>query len=161
MKTIKFSAYGLLVANLATALCGALSLAACNVSGFTDENVAEGLRCNPYASHNECGSGLQCTLASDLNGMPIAAQTSAASVGPLLAFCPENYCCAVDSNGNINSTNPNCQPGCNGGAAAICLAAGSGATVPACICAAVTDDTATDPACNPATYVASPDAGTD
>jgi hypothetical protein len=60
----------------------------------------EGDRCNPYLSKSddECNGGLVCTAATDL--------------------CPENYCCPADG----KSDNPYCQPGCNGGAAAICLA---------------------------------------
>jgi hypothetical protein len=82
------------------------SIAAC-IGGFSNDGVPEGDRCNPLSSHNECGSGLVCT-----------GQGSAPSV----PYCPENYCCSVDGNGNINSSNPNCQLGCNGGAAAICAA---------------------------------------
>jgi hypothetical protein len=77
------------------------------VGGFNNENLSEGDRCNPLDSHNECASGMVCTGQAG---------------SPTIPFCPENYCCAVDGNGNINSTNPNCQPGCNGGAASICSA---------------------------------------
>jgi hypothetical protein len=77
------------------------------IGGATDSNVPEGDRCNPLDSHNECSSGLVCTGQGS---------------SPAVPFCPENYCCSVDSSGNINSTNPNCQPGCNGGAASICKA---------------------------------------
>ncbi len=77
------------------------------ISGFNDENVPEGDRCDPLTSHNECSSGLVCTGQGP---------------SPAIPYCPENYCCSVDSNGNLNSTNPNCQPGCYGGAAAICNA---------------------------------------
>ena len=77
------------------------------MGGFTNGNLSEGDRCNPLDSHNECSAGMVCT-----------GQGSA----PMIPFCPENYCCSVDSNGNINSTNPNCQPGCNGGADSICAA---------------------------------------
>jgi len=77
------------------------------IGGFSDENVSEGNRCNPLDSHNECASGLVCTGQGP---------------SPAVPYCPENYCCSVDSNGNLNSTNPNCQPGCNGGAASICNA---------------------------------------
>jgi hypothetical protein len=73
-----------------------------------DEQGAEGDRCNPYLSHNDCNSGLIC------------AGHAPSSV--IIPFCQENYCCPVDSNGNIVSSNPNCQPGCNGSAAAICAA---------------------------------------
>jgi hypothetical protein len=56
----------------------------------------EGDRCNPLLSHDECGgTTLACTQPP---------------------FCPENYCCPV----NGASSNPFCQTGCNGGAAAIC-----------------------------------------
>jgi hypothetical protein len=77
------------------------------IGGFTDDNVPEGDRCNPLDSHNECASGLVCTGQGP---------------APAVPYCPENYCCSVDSTGNLNSTNANCQPGCNGGAAAICNA---------------------------------------
>jgi hypothetical protein len=47
----------------------------------------------------------------------------------VLEFCPENYCCPVDSNGDLTGTssNPNCQPGCNGGAQSICNSIGNSA----------------------------------
>lgn len=109
--------------------------------GWTYDNVPEGDRCNPYDSHNECGSGLQCTVSSwqvanqggtSYQGTPElalaqGAGTNNAGVPNVLEFCPENYCCPVDSNGNLTtSTNANCQPGCNGGAQAICTANGNG-----------------------------------
>jgi len=75
-----------------------------------DEQGAEGDRCNPYDSHNDCSSGLVCAGSS---------MTPAAAIIP---FCPEDYCCPVDENGNVTGTSPFCQPGCNGGAAAICTA---------------------------------------
>jgi hypothetical protein len=77
------------------------------VACIGQENVSEGDRCNPLASSNTCASGLVCTGQGS---------------SPSVPFCPENYCCSVDGNGNINSTNPNCLPGCNGGAASICAA---------------------------------------
>jgi hypothetical protein len=77
------------------------------VACIGQENVSEGDRCNPLASSNTCASGLVCTGQGS---------------SPSVPFCPENYCCSVDANGNINSTNPNCLPGCNGGAASICTA---------------------------------------
>ncbi len=46
----------------------ALVVVACNVGGFTDDNVPEGDRCNPLASHDECGSGLVCTQATTPDG---------------------------------------------------------------------------------------------
>jgi hypothetical protein len=70
-------------------------LLACNQGSVGD-------RCNPDLSHDECNSGLTCTQP------------------PL---CPETYCCPVDSNGNLeSSSDPNCQTGCNGGAASMCNA---------------------------------------
>ena len=117
----------------------ALAPAGC-IGGWDYSNVPEGDRCNPYDSHNECGSGLQCTVSSwqVANQGTIAAQgnevlflapgagTNSAGAYDVLDFCPENYCCPVDSDGNLTtSTNPNCQPGCNGGAAAICTAVGN------------------------------------
>jgi len=74
---------------------------------FSETNTPEGDRCNPNDAHNECSSGLVCT-----------GQRSS----PAIAFCPENYCCPLDSNGNITGGNANCQPGCNGGAHSICIA---------------------------------------
>ncbi len=63
------------------------------------EQGREGDRCNPNLSHDECGSGLTCQQPEN---------------------CPENYCCPTSG----TSTNPLCQPGCNGGAEAICEATG-------------------------------------
>jgi hypothetical protein len=60
---------------------------------------AEGDRCNPdLVDSNECNGNLVCTQP---------------------ASCPENYCCPPDGGA---SSNPNCQPGCNGGALSICEA---------------------------------------
>jgi hypothetical protein len=72
------------------ALSGALlGLAGCNQG-------AEGGRCNPDLSHNECNSGLTCQQP---------------------AQCPENYCCPATG----ASSDPNCQPGCTpGGVAGLC-----------------------------------------
>jgi hypothetical protein len=50
-----------------------------------------------YRSSDECGSGLACTQPAN---------------------CPESYCCPT----NGTSSNPNCKPGCNGGADSICAA---------------------------------------
>jgi hypothetical protein len=75
--------------------------------GLSDTGVSEGNRCNPLDTHNECSSGLVCTGQGS---------------SPTVPFCPENYCCSVDSSGNINSSNAFCQPGCAGGAASICKA---------------------------------------
>ncbi len=57
----------------------------------------EGDRCNPSLSHDECNTGLSCQQPPS---------------------CPENYCCPITG----TSTDPNCQPGCNGGDIAICNA---------------------------------------
>jgi hypothetical protein len=92
---------GLLLVPLSVAGAGCLE------GGFTDSNVSEGNRCNPLDSHNECASGLVCTGQGS---------------SPAVPFCPENYCCSVDSNGNINSSNNFCKPGCAGGAMSICTA---------------------------------------
>lgn len=85
------------------------------IGGFSDENTPEGDRCNPYTSHNPCKQGAVCA------GYP---PSSPDQFQPyvLIPFCPENYCCSVDDDLNIISTDPNCQPGCNGGAAAMCAA---------------------------------------
>jgi hypothetical protein len=112
MKTSMFEKGTLMLARART-LVGALFAvvffagAGCFTGGFGNTNVSEGDRCNPLDSHNECASGLVCTGQASLSS-------------PAVPFCPENYCCSVDGNGNINSTNPNCQPGCAGGAASIC-----------------------------------------
>jgi len=79
------------------------------------ELAAEGERCNPYLSHSDCSSGLVCA------GYPPSPPNELQPF-VLIPFCPENYCCSVNSSLVITSTNPNCQPGCNGGAAAICAA---------------------------------------
>lgn len=115
------------------------------IGGFSESNVPEGYRCNPYNSSNQCASGLACTVATwqvtmqgmvAYNGDTVPALGSGA--GPVLLYCPENYCCPVDSNGNLTaSSNPYCQPGCNGGAASICAATGDPDT---CACAAVLED---------------------
>lgn len=117
----------------------ALAPAGC-VGGWSQVNIEEGDRCNPYNSHNECGTGLACTVTSwqvanqsgtSYLGTPNIALGAAAGLDNagaynVLEFCPENYCCPVDSNGDLaTSGNANCQPGCNGGAAAICAAGGS------------------------------------
>jgi hypothetical protein len=63
---------------------------------------SEGDRCNPdlAAGESECGGGLTCLQP---------------------ALCPEAYCCPTTADGGAaSSSNPNCQTGCNGGAASIC-----------------------------------------
>jgi hypothetical protein len=74
-----------------------LALALLGAIGVACEQGAEGDRCNPDLSHDECDNGLACT-------QPVN--------------CPENYCCPTSG----PSSDPNCQPGCNGGLAAICAA---------------------------------------
>src|ERR1700722_302824 len=74
---------------LAVVLLGAIGVAC--------EQGAEGDRCNPDLSHDECDNGLTCQ-------QPVN--------------CPENYCCPTSG----KSSDPFCQPGCNGGLAAICAA---------------------------------------
>jgi hypothetical protein len=74
-----------------------------------------GDRCNPdlAAGEYECNSGLMCSPAGTL--------------------CPESYCCYPDGGG----PSPFCEPGCNGGANAICSAETAQgvdpSTVPACV----------------------------
>jgi hypothetical protein len=117
--------------------------AACGfVGGFSDNNVPEGDRCNPLSTHNDCANGAMCTVASTPEGTPFPGQTS----GPMIPFCPENYCCVVGEDGGISSANPICQPGCSGGAAVECAAAGD-ASAPACACAEAGDPTSA--ACQP------------
>jgi hypothetical protein len=77
----------------AWALAVALAASGCAEGGGGDE----GERCNPALSHNECNDGLVCSQPD---------------------LCPENYCCPAAG----GSSHPNCQTGCNGGAAAICTA---------------------------------------
>src|SRR5580658_9908907 len=110
------------------------------IGGWDESGVPEGDRCNPYDSHGECASGLACTVSSwqvanqagtSNLGTPDLALAEGAGMNSagnytVLEFCPENYCCPVDSNGNLTpSTNPNCQLGCNGGAASICTTTGN------------------------------------
>jgi hypothetical protein len=80
---------------LALAATVAVTEAGCTLNEWG--GGGEGDRCNPFLSHDECGSGLQCTQPS---------------------LCPENYCCPTSG----TSSNPFCQTGCNGGAASICAA---------------------------------------
>jgi hypothetical protein len=100
-------------------LCLAVVLGALLLNGTGCNQSAEGDRCNPLRTSDECGSGLVCS------GNPIGISASYP-----IQFCPENYCCPADLS---QSTNPYCQPGCNGGAAAICAA--DGTNTGACACA--------------------------
>ena len=72
-----------------------LTALALGVVAVACEQGAEGDRCNPDLSHNECNAGLVCTQPEN---------------------CPESYSCPA----NGSSADPFCQPGCNGGLAAIC-----------------------------------------
>lgn len=101
MIMVKFNRFRNFIAAPALALTLVLALA-----GGCDEQGAEGDRCNPYLSHNDCSSGLICA------GYPPSTV--------VIPYCQENYCCPVDSSGNVTGTNPNCQPGCNGSAAVLC-----------------------------------------
>jgi hypothetical protein len=56
----------------------------------------EGTRCNP--------------LEYSPNGIQGNCEEGLACVYPTAPTCGVAYCCKVDSNGNILSTNPNCQP---------------------------------------------------
>jgi hypothetical protein len=116
------------------ALAGALVLGAgaCNEAG-------QGDRCNPLRSSNECGGGLVCA------GNPIG--QSAAYPIP---FCPENYCCPLNADGTLDfagASSPYCQPGCNGGAAALCAA--EGADAEACAVSACLGDASDPTTCVP------------
>lgn len=97
-----------LLAQLLTGLAAALL-----VSGLACGHGNEGDRCNPDLSsgHDECGGGLQCTTPPE---------------------CPESYCCPKSGTSN----DPNCQAGCNGGAASLCNASGD---VDACALACASD----------------------
>jgi hypothetical protein len=122
-------------------LAGALVLGAgaCNEAG-------QGDRCNPLRSSNECGGGLVCA------GNPIGQ-----SANYVIPYCPENYCCPLNADGTLNLTTPSspyCQPGCNGGAAALCAAG------PADAEACTVSDCLAD-ASDPSTCVSSDDGGTD
>jgi|SRR5580704_8332824 hypothetical protein len=91
-------------------LCLAVLLGALAVAGGCGiySEGAEGDRCDPLRSSDECNSGLHCS------GNPIGISASYP-----IAFCPENYCCPTTVTASDNAY---CQPGCNGGAAAICTA---------------------------------------
>jgi hypothetical protein len=93
---------------------GALVMVACS-------QASEGDRCNPdlNSGNPECNGGLTCTPAG--------------------ALCPESYCCPTLADGGLApSSNPNCQPGCNGGAASICNAV-KDAGDPSCVWACQND----------------------
>jgi len=101
-------------------LVALLNFAGCGfIGGFSDENTPEGDRCNPYTSHNPCKQGAVCA------GYPPSTPDQFQPF-VLIPFCPEDYCCSATTSADgtltITSANPNCQPGCNGGAAAMCAA---------------------------------------
>jgi hypothetical protein len=88
------------------------------IAGLGCNEGQEGDRCNPDLSHNECNSGLACTGASTDKASKAPYVFEDPSTWTPNAPCPENYCCPISG----GSSNPYCQPGCNGGAAAICAA---------------------------------------
>jgi hypothetical protein len=102
-------------------LCLAVLLGALTLTGGCGlySEGAEGDRCDPLRTSDECNSGLHCS------GTPIGISASYP-----IAFCPENYCCPAMVTA---SDNPYCMPGCNGGAAAICAA--DSTNTAACACA--------------------------
>jgi hypothetical protein len=144
MKTFIFEKRNPMLARVGAcllALAGGLALGAggCNEAGLGD-------RCNPLRSSNECGSGLVC-----------AGNAIGQSASYVIPYCPENYCCPLNADGTLNLTNPGnpyCQPGCNGGAAALCAAG------PADAEACTVSDCLAD-ASDPSSCVASDDGGTD
>src|SRR3974390_551778 len=89
--------------SIRTGLTALFAVAALAVFGCNQGR--EGDRCNAALNtngHDECGGGLTCIQPE---------------------FCPETYCCPTDSDGSLGkSSNPNCQPGCNGGAESACSA---------------------------------------
>jgi hypothetical protein len=94
---------------------------------FACNQGSQGDRCNPNLSHDECNSGLSC-------------------VSPPL--CPEAYCCPTDANGNLlPNSDPNCQIGCNGGAASACNAGADDAGQCAFACAHDPGDLASASVC--------------
>jgi hypothetical protein len=128
--------------------CLAVVLGALAVIGGCDYNEgAEGDRCNPLLTSNECNSGLVCS------GYPIGQSTAYP-----IAFCPENYCCPPDLS---QSTNPYCQPGCNGGAASICSAldGGDSAVCDFASCAADAGDSTACPVPSADAALGTPDGG--
>jgi hypothetical protein len=140
MQPLNLARIGTLVAATVVAALG-LAPAGC-VGGWWDSNIPEGDRCNPYDSHNDCSSGLQCTVSAwqvanqgtvantgtTVPFLSAGAGTNTSGAFNVLLYCAENYCCPVDTNGNLStSSNVNCQVGCNGGAANICAANGNGA----------------------------------
>jgi hypothetical protein len=97
MKSSFFVGRARKVRRIGSALVLAVGLFAITGTGCNESQ--EGDRCNPDLSHDECNAGLSCQQPVD---------------------CPENYCCPTSG----TSSNPNCQPGCNGGQASICAAGG-------------------------------------
>ena len=87
--------------SIRTGLTALFAVAAIAVFGCNQGR--EGDRCNAALNtngHDECGGGLTCLQPE---------------------FCPETYCCPTNSDGSLGkSSNPNCQPGCNGGAQSAC-----------------------------------------
>jgi len=133
MKTSAFVKGTPMLRRLAFGLAMALGGAA--LFGGCYDQAQLGDRCNPLRSSDECGSGLHCS------GNPIGI-----SANYPIPYCPENYCCPINPDGTVDftNTNPFCQPGCNGGAEAICIANDNAADAEACIYAACLAD-ASDP----------------
>ena len=96
------------------ALCLPVLLAALALMGGCYSEGREGDRCDPNRTSDECGGGLVCSGYSNVAGDP--GQNWLSANYPI-ASCPEDYCCPPDLS---RATSPYCQPGCNGGAAAIC-----------------------------------------
>jgi hypothetical protein len=61
----------------------------------------EGARCNPLRATSDCNEGLSCVY-------PITPGCNVAQPGS--NCCGVSFCCTMDANGNITSTNPSCQP---------------------------------------------------
>jgi hypothetical protein len=121
------------------AVLGTLVLAGAGCDAWGNEGH-EGDRCNPNRSSDECSSGLVCSGYSNVTGDPGQNWLSASHPIP---FCPEDYCCPPDLG---QATSPFCQPGCNGGAAAICAADSTNAAACAfASCAADASDPSTCP----------------
>jgi hypothetical protein len=96
---------------IATLAFGAISTAALLLAFAGCSQGGEGDRCNPDLSSGSYGS---TSAKGDCNGGFVCFQPS---------LCAENYCCPPPgADGTSPSSNPNCQTGCNGGAASICYA---------------------------------------
>jgi hypothetical protein len=115
--SMKTSSSVIHISLLAVSLAVAVAVAGGGCTAEEWGGGGEGDRCNPSLSHDECGSGLQCTQP---------------------ALCPENYCCPMSG----VSGNAFCQTGCNGGAVSICNA---DQDPDACAFVAASEDAGTTP----------------